>query len=150
MYDSEISVTKGQDLVKSMKLSDKTPNRRVYSKCCATPLGVSLDNMGTNLVYPPNITKTNLLHPDEMAFPSESLEPEMCLFSNSTKPQKKVFPENLLLIPSAFAPKFIGLYISRLVVLLGLGAKGPGKGFPTTGELDIGIDSITRSDGGSK
>jgi hypothetical protein len=141
MYDSEISVTRGQNLVKSMKLSEKTPNRRVYSKCCATPLGVSLDSMGTNLVYPPNITETNL-QPDDIAFPPESLEPQMCLFSNNTRPEKKVFPEDLLLISSAFAPKFIGLYISRLVILLGLGAKGPGKGFPTTGELDIGIDSI--------
>jgi hypothetical protein len=145
MYDSEILVTKGQDYIQSMKLSKKTENRRIYTKCCGTPLGISDDRVGVNMIVPNLIKKTTaLLEPNEIDFPNLPLEPTVCLYADNTKAAgKTISPQSMKLIPSTFAPGFIGLCLYRVALLAAVGGRGPGKGFPTNGQVEIGIETST-------
>lgn len=144
MYDSEILVTKGQDQIQSMKLSKKTENRRIYTKCCGTPLGISVDHVGINMIVPNLIQKTTApLESNEVDFPDIPPEPTLCLYVDNTKAAgKEISPKSMKLIPSTFAPAFIGICLYRVALLAAVGGRGPGKGFPTNGEVEIGIEII--------
>lgn len=144
MYDSEILVTKGQKHIQSMKLSKRTENRRCYAKCCGTPLGDSIDHVGINLIYPNLIEKTTVpLEPNEIDFPMSLLTPTLCLYADHNKAiGKTVAPDTMEMIPSTFAPKFISKCLYRVALLAAVGGRGPGKGFPTNGDIDIGIETI--------
>lgn len=145
LYDGEICVDQGKEFIKSMKLSEKTPNRRIYSRCCGTPLGISIDGSGINMVNYLAIQKcTKKLVENEVDFPPEVLEPSCCLHGSEAKPEKKVKPESLKIVPKVEA-KFMATHFVRVFFYAILGTRGPGTGFPTVGEVDIGIDTIKTS-----
>jgi Family of unknown function (DUF6151) len=142
LYDSEILVTKGQNLLKSMKLSAKSENRRIHSTCCNTPLAISVDHTSLNLVnYLFVQTKTNAYDLHEIGFPPDVLIPAVCLHGKTAQANRKINPESMKVVPYVDAKYILGI-ISRVLLLLLLGTRGPGAGFPTTGDIDIGIESI--------
>lgn len=129
LYDSEIHMVKGQEHLKSMKLSTKAGNRRIYAACCGTPMSVSPDRSHLNMIYTPNLKEEEVLYEMEVDLPR--LPPRAVFFaSKATGPAPPGTANTLLHC------------LSRLVVLLFLGEKGPGAGFPTVGPVEIGLDSI--------
>ena len=130
LYDSEICVDQGEEFIKSMKLSEKTPNRRIYSKCCGTPLGISIDGSGINMVNYLVVQNCNKkLEKNEVDFPSEVLEPSCCLHGSEAKPDKKVKPESLKIVPKVEAT-FMASHFLRIFFYAILGTKGPGYRIP--------------------
>ena len=130
LYDSELHLVKGQEHLKSMKLTTKSGNRRIYAACCGTPMSISPDRSHLNLIYTPNIQEEEVL--DEMEVDLPRLPPSAVFFASkgTVRPAPPGTETTILHC------------ISRLVFLYFLGEKGPGEGFPTVGPVEIGLDSI--------
>jgi hypothetical protein len=146
-YDSEIQVVQGQDQLESMKLSQRTENRRVFAKCCGTPLAISADHSHLNLVYCPVVkpVEAKACAQDEIPFPQSILDqPTFLVLAHrlgdaATNQQTKTKHPNMKIIPHHFAPVSILSMVCRLLLLIGMGARGPGKGFPVEGQKKVGI-----------
>ena len=143
-YDSEVKVTTGTENLEHMKLSKKTENRRVFAKCCGTPIGIAPDHSHLNLVY------TNLLSPvkdckeDEVPFPESILHNATTLFfasrlGESCKKEAASKHPEMRVVPTVVAPRHILAIVARLLLLIGMGARGPGEGFPVGEDKKVGI-----------
>lgn len=153
-YDSEIKVTHGKELLENMKLSKKTENRRVFAKCCGTPIAICPDHSHLNLVYSNIITPSAFskkANSNEIPFPEDVLQnATVCLHAShletaDTDAAKEKYPE-MKIVAGAGAPIEIVKIISRLLLLIGMGQRGPGDGFPV-GEgktVGIGYESIPK------
>ena len=128
LYDSEIQITAGKVHLEHMKLSKKTENRRVFAKCCGTPIAICPDHSHLNLVY------SNLIKPtkdwnckeNEIPFPTSVIEQfGVCLWANKlskiSEDHKKKYP-TMKIIPTIVAPVEISKIVFRLLWLLGMGA----------------------------
>ena len=167
LYDSEINVVEGQEHLQHMKLSKKTENRRIYTTCCGTPLGISADHSHLNLIYCPVVKPLDFLDCDkdknEIPFPHEVLEqPSMCVLAsrldlddqndgaNDFADVYKTKYPNMKYIKDHFAPKEILKVAGRLLLLIGMGTRGPGKGFVIDDkEIGIGYESISMTNSNS-
>jgi hypothetical protein len=146
-YDSEIKVVEGQDQLEHMKLSKTTENRRVFAKCCGTPLAISPDHSHLNLVYCPVVKplEAKACAEDEVPFPEPVLDqPTVLLLAyrlgeDATNQETNVKHPNMKIVPHHFAPVSILNIVSRLILLIVMGARGPGKGFPVEGDKKVGI-----------
>ena len=138
-YDSELLVAKGASSIRNMKLTKHSENRRIYTSCCGTPLGISIDYTGVNLILSNLVRPVARLESNEEALPK--LAPTVCFFSKEANPKYSIEPASIQLIPKRGAPRFILYCLTRMVVLLLVGSYGPGEGFPRT-PLTIGLKSI--------
>ena len=133
-----------------MKLSKKTENRRIFAKCCGTPLAISADHSHLNLVY------SNLIKPindwnckeNEVPYPtSVCAQYAVCLHAenlgNIPDEYKKKYP-TMKIIPTLVAPVTILGILGRLVLLMGMGSRGPGQGLYLEKEIGIGYESIPK------
>ncbi|CAB9520270.1 expressed unknown protein [Seminavis robusta] len=151
-YSSEIKLVSGKELLAHMKISPKTENRRVFTTCCGTPLSISPDGSPLNLVYCPTISPLTDCGENEVPFPREVLDkPTLCFhgrkFLEDPASQVKAKQPQMTVIAEHNAPKFVLGMIGRLLLLVGLGAKGPGEGFPVEDGKTVGIgyEAITKS-----
>lgn len=150
-YDSEVDIIQGSEYLEHMKLSAKTENRRVFARCCGSPISVSPDHSHLNLVYCSVVKPTpeKDCGDTEIPFPAKVLdEPTVLLHAGSLDDSAatvdKTRHPDMQVVSGAFAPATIFSIISRLILLLGMGDRGPGKGFPVAKgkEVGIGYDSI--------
>lgn len=133
-------MVKGHEYLKSMKLSSNTCNRRIYSTCCGTPMGISLDRTYVNLIYTPNLKEEEVLM--EMEVDLSPLPPTAVFYSTQAIPTKPSAPMGMRTGRGNFDTITILHCISRLALLFFLGEKGPGQGFPIIGQVQIGITTI--------
>ena len=157
LYDSEILVKKGHEYISSMKFTAKSDNRRVYASCCGTPLAISIESAPLDLIHPPTMTMVdeddadgnNQTNTNTIPFPTKDLVPTVCVHSHNMSeddPKYHSGPPTMKMAHHENAPGFILYTIGRLIVLaLGIGSYGPGKGFPKNEPVGIGLDSITSS-----
>jgi len=156
LYDSEISVRRGSEYLEHMKLSQKTENRRVYARCCGTPIAIAPDHSHLNLVYCPIIspvTAGDNEDTDEVPFPAKILnQPTVCLYTarlgqGFNLEQTRTKHPQMQLVSTVFCPSVIASMLGRLALLLVLGQRGPGQGFPVgQGKtVAIGFESIKRT-----
>jgi hypothetical protein len=146
-YDSEIKLVEGHDQLEHMKLSKRTENRRVFAKCCGTPLAICPDHSHLNLVYCPVVKplEAKACAEHEIPFPERVLDqPTVLLLAyhlgdDATNQETKSKHPNMKIVPHHFAPLSILSILSRLILLIGMGARGPGKGFPVEGDKKVGI-----------
>ena len=143
-YDSELVVAAGKEHLEHMKLSTKTENRRIFAKCCGTPIGISTDHSHMNLVYSNLIkpTKDGECGENEVPFPTTVIgQFGVCLHAENLgafpEEYKKKHP-TMKIIPTTVAPVEIIKILSRLALLIGMGARGPGEGFALGSEKEIG------------
>jgi hypothetical protein len=104
------------------------------------------------IVKQPNPT-TKLAH-NEIPFPTSVLEqPALCFHGATLLKDDGTVPTEIAsqhptmtIIPHHFAPRFIFGMIGRLVLLTGLGARGPGQGFPLAEgkQVSVGVESISK------
>jgi len=140
VHDSEIQMVKGREYLQSVKLSTTTDKRRIYSSCCGTPFGVSPDHSHINLIYTPNLREEEVLMEMEVDFPP--LPPSAVLYSRMIKPGKPQPPMGTRTRFGGYDTMTILHCVGRTAVLFFLGEKGPGKGFPIVGNVEIGLDTI--------
>lgn len=150
LYDSEIIVTAGKENLESMKLSEKTENRRVFAKCCGTPIAIAPDHSHLNLVYCSIIKPSTDCGENEIPFPAAIIDhPTVLLHAenlDSIADEFKTKHPTMKIIPTLVAPVEIFKILARLGLLLGMGSRGPGEGFPL-GEgktIGYGIESIPK------
>jgi hypothetical protein len=62
-YKSDITVVKGQEKIQAIKLSDSSPNIRLYCGDCGTPLGSEMTAAPLNLLNQKLITKGPIFLP---------------------------------------------------------------------------------------
>ncbi|CAB9523411.1 expressed unknown protein [Seminavis robusta] len=151
LYSSEIKIVAGKEYLEHMKLSPKTDNLRVFTTCCGTPVSVSSESAPMNLVYCPNIHPSTKCGQNEVPFPKDVLDKSTLCFHGARflkDPPSLAKAEQIQMrvVAEANAPGFILGLLGRLVLLVGLGARGPGEGFPVADGKTVGIgyDSITK------
>lgn len=137
LYDSEMQVTRGQSYLQSMKLSQNSDNRRIYSTCCGTPILISSESAPVNLVYCCNMKGEKDGEPSTI-----NVTPACCVHA----PENSKAPEGskMRIAHGTFAPIFILNTIGRLLLLVFAGSYGPGTGVPIGDgkEMEIGMDTI--------
>jgi len=93
LRNCQISPTKGQDHVRTCKLTAETGTTRVYASCCGTPLG--LGGRGFTIIHPqllkPHPTKTK----DQVDLNAESLKPTHCVHCSSAPKDAAPIPNGV-------------------------------------------------------
>jgi len=138
-FNKEITLEFGQEHLRHVNISKKGTMRRTYTKCCGTPMAVTPENVGVSMLYPENIQECSIIADNETPVPD--ITPTVCLHYASNKFTFPEPPPETRIVPNRIAPRFIFQIIARMLVT-SLFYKGTGHGFPVTGQVDIGMDTI--------
>ena len=129
-YNSELKVLKGQEYLESMKHTEGSNNRRIYSKCCGTPIAISDTGAPLNLVYCCNFKPVEGKEIVNMT--------PICCF-HSRKEDAVPAGSNIRMINGTVAPRSILEIITRLILLAFVGSYGTGTGIPHGNDKTVGI-----------
>lgn len=137
--NSNITLTKGQEYVRTCKLTESSGTTRIYASCCGTPLGCG-GGGGFTTIHPQLLRPNPNKDQGEADLTAGSLNPSHCVHYKSAPKDAAPAPDGVVITdgpPPGLVFKFL-VYMMR-----GIFAKKTGGllGGPNA-EPTIGLDSI--------
>jgi len=139
LRNCKVVPTKGQEFVRTCKLTENTSTCRIYTSCCGTPLG--LDGGGKLTIIHPQLLKLNPNKTNgQEDLTADSLKPSHCVHYSSAPEGAAPIPKHVKPTdgaPLGLAFQFLAYSMSGMFAKKTKGLLGGPNVEPT-----IGIDSI--------
>jgi hypothetical protein len=140
IYKSDAVQVTGEEYLRAIKLTDKSPAVRYYVTCCGTPLLLDYTAAPFFIVY------QSLIHPNEKSTtPFQAIPPTVVLNHSSAPPDSPPTPEGIP-VREGLSFGFVSHAIARAVVGLVTGKRtSPIAGVLEKVPVSVGLESIGKS-----